>query len=40
MNESNGKEHLRDIDIRPDVGIDRSPLDEIKAIQALFADDY
>ena len=31
MNDSNGKEHLRDIDVRRNVGIDRNPLDEIKA---------
>ncbi len=35
-----GKEHLRDIDVRRNVGIDRNPLDEIKAIQALLADVY
>ena len=40
MNESSGKEHLRDIDVRRNVGIDRNPLDEIKAIQALLADVY
>ena len=33
-------EHLPDIDVRPNAGIVRSPLDEIKAIQTLLADVY
>ena len=40
MTESNDKEHRRDIDVRRNAGIDRNPLDEIKAIQALLADVY
>ena len=41
MHESNDKEHLpRDIDVRQNAGIDRSPLDELKAIQTLLADVY
>ena len=40
MTESNDKEHPRDIDVRRNAGIDRSPLDEIKAIQNLLADVY
>ena len=40
MNESNDKEHPRDIDVRQNPGIDRSPVDEIKAVQNLLADVY
>ena len=40
MTESNDKEHPRDIDVRRNAGIVRSPLDEIKAIQTLLADVY
>ena len=32
--------HLPDVDVRPDAGIVRSPVDEIKAIQSLLADVY
>ena len=40
MTESNDKVHPRDIDVRRNAGIVRSPLDEIKAIQTLLADVY
>ena len=40
MTESNDKEHRRDIDFRRNTGIDRNPLDEIVAIQALLAVVY
>ena len=40
MNEGTNEEHLPDVDIRSNVGIVRSPLDEIKAIQTLLADVY
>ena len=40
MNENTNKECLPDVDIRPNAGIVRSPLDEIKAIQTLLADVY
>ena len=40
MNENTNNEHLRDIDVRRNAGIVRSPLDEIKAIQTLLADVY
>ena len=40
MNESTNGEHLPDVDVRPNAGIVRSPLDEIKAIQTLLADVY
>ena len=40
MNERADSEHLRDIDVRRNAGIVRSPLDEIKAIQTLLADVY
>ena len=40
MNEGTNEERLPDVDIRPNAGIVRSPLDEIKAIQTLLADVY
>ena len=40
MNECTNKERLHDVDVRPNAGIVRSPLDEIKAIQTLLADVY
>ena len=40
MTNSDDKEHPRDIDVRRNAGIVRSPLDEIKAIQTLLADVY
>ena len=40
MTERNDKEHARDIEVRRNAGIVRSPLDEIKAIQTLLADVY
>ena len=40
MNECTNKERLPDVDVRPNAGIVRSPLDEIKAIQTLLADVY
>ena len=40
MNEGTNGEHLPDVDVRPNAGIVRSPLDEIKAIQTLLADVY
>ena len=40
MDENTDEEHLPSVDIRPDTGIVRSPLDEIKAIRTLLADVY
>ena len=40
MNECTNEERLPDVDVRPNAGIVRSPLDEIKAIQTLLADVY
>lgn len=40
MTDSNDKEHPRNIDVRRNAGIVRSPPDEIKAIQPLLADVY
>lgn len=40
MTERNDNEHPRNIDVRRNSGIDRNPLDEIMAIQALLADVY
>ena len=40
MNERTIEERLPDVDVRPNAGIVRSPLDEIKAIQTLLADVY
>ena len=40
MTESNDKEHPRNIDVRRNAVIVRSPPDEIKAIQTLLADVY
>ena len=36
--ESHDKEHAHDIDVRRNTGIDRNPLDAIKAIHARLAD--
>ena len=40
MNEGTNEERWSDVDVRPNAGIVRSPLDEIKAIQTLLADVY
>ena len=40
MDESTNEEGFSDVDVRPNAGITRSPLDEIKAIQTLLADVY
>ena len=40
MKERTNEERLLDVDVRPNAGIVRSPLDEIKAIQTLLADVY
>ena len=40
MDEGTYVDRLPDVDVRPNAGIVRSPLDEIKAIQALLADVY
>ena len=40
MDESTNEERFPNIDVRPNAGIVRSPLDEIKAIQTLLADIY
>ena len=40
MNENPNSARPRDIDVRPQTGIVRSPLDEIKAIQTLLVDVY
>ena len=40
MDESTNEGRYPGIDVRPNAGIDRSPLDEIKAIQTLLADVY
>ena len=40
MNEGTNEERLPDVDVGPNAGIVRSPLDEIKAIQILLADVY
>ncbi len=40
MKESTSEERVRDIHVRPNAGIERSPLDEIKAIRTLLADVY
>ena len=40
MNKGTDEERSPDVDVRPNAGIVRSPLDEIKAIQALLADVY
>ena len=40
MNEGTNEERLPYVDVRPNAGIVRSPLDEIKAIQTLLADVY
>ncbi|WP_419859976.1 sacsin N-terminal ATP-binding-like domain-containing protein [Candidatus Palauibacter sp.] len=40
MNERKRPERPRDIDVRREAGIVRSPIDEIKAIQVLLADVY
>ena len=40
MNEGTNEGRLPDVDVRPNAGIVRSPLDEIKAIQTLLADIY
>ncbi len=40
MDESTNEGRYPEVDIRPNTGIDRSPLDEIKAIQGLLADVY
>ena len=39
-NEGSNKDRSPNVDVRRKTGIDRSPLDEIKAIQALLADVY
>ena len=40
MDENTNEGHMPSVDIRPNAGIVRSPLDEIKAIQTLLADVY
>ena len=40
MTERNDKEHPCDIDVRRNTGIDRNPLDAIKAIHARLADTH
>ena len=40
MDERTNEEGFSDVDVRPNAGITRSPLDEIKAIQTLLADVY
>ena len=40
MKVGTNKERLLDVDVRPNAGIIRSPLDEIRAIQTLLADIY
>ena len=40
MDEDTNEERLPSVDVRPNAGIVRSPLDEIKAIQSLLADVY
>ena len=40
MDEGTNEERLPHVDVRPNAGIVRSPLDEIKAIQTLLADIY
>ena len=40
MDEGTNEERLPSVDVRPNAGIVRSPLDEIKAIQGLLADVY
>ena len=40
MDEGTNEERLPYVDVRPNAGIVRSPLDEIKAIQTLLADVY
>ena len=40
MDESTNAEGFSAVDVRPNAGITRSPLDEIKAIQTLLADVY
>ena len=40
MDEGTNEERLSEVDVRRNTGIVRSPLDEIKAIQTLLADDY
>ena len=40
MDEGTNEERLPHVDVRPNAGIVRSPLDEIKAIQTLLADVY
>ena len=39
-NEGTNRDHSSNVDVRRKTGIDRSPLDEIKAIQILLADVY
>ena len=39
-NEGTNRDHSPNVDVRRKTGIDRSPLDEIKAIQTLLADVY
>ena len=40
MDEGTNAERLSEVDVRPNAGIVRSPLDEIKAIRTLLADVY
>ena len=40
MDESTNEERFPNVDVRPNSGIDRSPVDEIKAIQTLLSDVY
>ena len=40
MDEGTNEERLSEVDVRSNAGIDRSPIDEIKAIQTLLADVY
>ena len=40
MDERTNEERLPDVDIRQNAGINRPPLDEIKAIQTLLAAVY
>ena len=40
MDEGTNEERLSDVDVRPNAGIVRSPLDEIRAIRNLLADVY
>ena len=40
MNEDTNEERLLGIDVRPNTGIVRGPLDEVKTLRNLLADDY